>query len=87
MECDNLRGITLLSITSKVLCSIIIERIRTAVDEHLRKEQAGFPKGRGSTRQIFVLRNIIEHCYEWKDTLYLNFIDFEKAFDSVHRES
>ena len=57
------------------------------MDEHLRKEQAGFPKGRGSTRQIFVLRNNIEHCYEWKDTLYLNFIDFEKAFDSVHRES
>lgn len=29
--------------------------------------------------------NIIEQCMEWKVSLQLNFIDFEKAFDSVHR--
>ena len=32
------------------------------------------------------MRNIIEQVNEWQATLYLNFIDFEKAFDSVHRE-
>ena len=37
--------------------------------------------------QIFALRNIIEQCLEWKTPLYMNFIDFRKAFDSVHRES
>ena len=37
--------------------------------------------------QIFTLRNIIKQCAEWQATVYLNFIDYEKAFDSIHRES
>ena len=37
--------------------------------------------------QIFILRNIIEQVAEWQSTLYITFVDFEKAFDSVHRES
>ena len=48
---------------------------------------AGFRKGRGCTDQIFVLRNIIEQCSEWQRELYINFVDFQKAFDSLHRES
>ena len=32
------------------------------------------------------LGNIIEQCTEWQRQLYINFVDFEKAFDSVHRE-
>ena len=33
------------------------------------------------------MRNIIEQCTEWQRQLYINFVDFEKAFDSIHRES
>ena len=33
------------------------------------------------------MRNIKEQQNECLATLYLNFIDFEKAFDSAHRES
>jgi hypothetical protein len=61
--------------------------ISKAVDDNLSKEQAGFRKGRGCTDQIFVLRNIIEQCSEWQRKLYINFVDFQKAFDSLHRES
>ncbi|XP_073670675.1 uncharacterized protein [Paramisgurnus dabryanus] len=86
-NCNNWRGITLLSIPSKILAKIIIQRLSDAVDQHLRKEQAGFRKGRGCTDQIFVLRNIIEQCTEWQRQLYINFVDFEKAFDSIHRDS
>ena len=49
------------------------------------KTQAGFRSGRGTTEQIFILRNILEQVNEWQATLYINFVDFEKAFDSVHR--
>ena len=52
-----------------------------------RKEQAGYRRERGTTEQVFILRNIIEQVNEWQTTLYLNFIDFEKAFHSVRRES
>ena len=86
-NCNNWRGITLLSIPSKILSKIIIQRISEAVDQQLRNEQAGFRKGRGCSDQIFVLRNIIEQSTEWQRQLYINFVDFEKAFDSIHRDS
>ena len=86
-NCDNWRGITLLSIPSKVFCRILLGRIDKALNSKLREEQAGFRRGRGCVDQIFALRNIIEQCLEWKTPLYMNFIDFRKAFDSVHRES
>ena len=39
------------------------------------------------TEQIFVLRNIIEQVAEWNSSLYLCFVDYEKAFDSIHRDT
>lgn len=86
-DCNNWRGITLLSVPSKILAKIIIGRMSEAVDNALRNEQAGFRKQRGCIDQIFALRNIIEQCTEWQRQLYVNFVDFEKAFDSIHRDS
>ncbi len=43
--------------------------------------------GRSCTEWIFTLRNIIEQSAEWQRQLHVNFIDSEKAFDSVHRDS
>ena len=59
-ECDNWHGITLLSVPGKVFCSILLERIRVAVDSQLRQEQAGFRRGRWCNDQIFTLRQVIE---------------------------
>ncbi|KAJ8397554.1 hypothetical protein AAFF_G00438300 [Aldrovandia affinis] len=86
-DCNNWRGITLLSIPGKVFCSVLLQRLKTEVDNILREEQAGFRKGRSCSKQIFTLRNIIEQCLELQTTLIINYIDFKKAFDSVHRES
>ncbi|CAH8865513.1 unnamed protein product [Trichobilharzia szidati] len=76
----------LLSIPSKILSRIILERIKHALDEKLRPEQAGFRRNKSCIDQIATLRIIIEQSLEWQSPLYLNFIDFEKAFDSVDRE-
>ena len=62
--CDNSRGITLISIPSKVFCRVILNRIRMNVDQRIREEQAGFTAERGCSDQIFVLRNIVEQCIE-----------------------
>ena len=83
-ECGNWRGINLLSVPGKIFCRVMLHRIKTSLDKILREEQAGFRPGRSCTDQIFVLRTIIEQSIEWNSSLYLNFIDFEKAFDSVH---
>ena len=84
--CKNWRGIMLLSMASKVFCRVILERIKTALDEKLREEQAGFWAGRSCMDQIATLRIIVEQSIEWQSSLYINFIDFEKAFDSISRD-
>jgi hypothetical protein len=85
-KCDNSRGISLLSIPGKVFCRVIMERIRKGVEQRLRNEQAAYRKGHGTAEQIFVLRNVVEQSIEWQAPLYINFIDFRKAFDSIIRE-
>jgi len=85
--CGNWRGITLMSTIAKVMGRILIMRIAAGTDAELRKEQAGFRKGRSTTEQIFVLRNIVEQVVEWNSSLYLCFVDYEKAFDSIHRST
>lgn len=61
---NNWRGITLLSVPGKVLCTVLLERLRDAVDEGLREQRAGFRKRRSCCKQSFILRNIIEQCTE-----------------------
>jgi len=54
-------------------------------DNQLRDQQAGFRKDRSCTDQIATLRIIVEQPLEYSSSLYINFIDYEKAFDSVDR--
>ena len=75
-DCNNWRGITLLSVPSKIFCKVILQRITQAVDDLLRNKQSGFRKGRGCTENIFTPRNILEQCTEWNRELYVNFIDY-----------
>ena len=82
----NWRGITLLSVPSKVFTRILLDRMKGALDKKLREEQAGFRKNKSCTDHIATLRIIIEQSIEWQSPLYINFIDFEKAFDSVDRD-
>ena len=87
-RCDNfIRGITLLSVHGKVLNRFILERMKGEVDKTLREEQAGFRKDRSCTDQIATLRIIVEQSIEWNSSLYVNFVDYEKAFDSLDRET
>ena len=86
-ECSNYRGIMLLSVPGKVFNRILLERIKEAVDPKLRDQQAGFRRNRSCADQIATLRIIVEQTSEWNSPLYINFIDYEKAFDSVDRET
>ena len=84
-KCENWRGITLLSVTSKILTRIMLERLKKSLDKVLRKNQAGFRARRSCTDHIVTLRNIIEQSQEFNTKLYAVFIDFERAFDSLDR--
>ena len=79
---SNYRGITLLSIPGKVFNRVLLNRMKDAVDPQLRDQQADFRKDRSCTDQIATLRIILEQLREWNSPFYVNFIDYEKAFDS-----
>jgi len=49
----------------------------------LRKEQAGFRHNRSCIDQINTLRVIIEQSFEFRSPLYMRFVDYQRAFDSL----
>lgn len=87
----NYRGISLLSILSKVFTSIINQRLYMWAEEEskLCEEQAGFRKRYATTDHIFTLTSIIKQSLYGNKTgkLYVCFVDFMKAFDTVNRDS
>ena len=86
-DCSNCRGIMLLSTPGKVLNRVLLERMKEAADPKLRDQQAGFQRNRSCADQTASLRIIVEQSLEWNSPLYINFIDYEKAFDGVDRET
>ena len=85
--CGNWRSLTLMSVPAKCLGRCLIRRFGDDIDKMLRREQAGFRPRHDTEEQIFILRNIIEQSLECNTELYMVFVDYEKAFDSIDRET
>ena len=84
--CNNNRGITLLDLSEKAFFTILLLRVKDAVDLKMRENQASFRKGRSCQDQIFSLNQLIEKCLDQQLPCLINFIDFKPALiDSVHR--
>ena len=82
---DNYRGITLTAIAAKIYNSMLLNRIQPTLEKILRKNQNGFRKNRSTTGQILTVRRIIEGVKDQNIPAVLLFVDFSKAFDSIHR--
>lgn len=85
LVCDNYRGISLLCHAEKLVATIILHRIRPRTEEILSEAQAGFRSGRSTIDQLLSLRLIAEKYQEYDKDLYICYVDFQKAFDSVWR--
>ena len=55
------------------------------LERGLRKEQAGFCHSRSCIDQINTLTVIIEQSLEFQSPLYMLFVDYQRAFDSLNR--
>lgn len=86
-DCKNWRGITLLNSIYKILAGLILNRIADSLEPKLLKEQAGFRPGRSCVDHINALRLIVEQSTEFRSPLYLVFVDFERAFDTLNHQS
>ena len=84
--CSNERTIALISHGSKILLKIIAERMKIKLQEEVSEEQCGFRPGKGTRNQILNLKMIIEKNRERGQDLFLCFIDYSKAFDTVVHE-
>ncbi len=85
---NNYRGITLLSIFSKIFTYIVNKRLVLWADtmDKINEEQAGFREGYSTVDNIFILQTIVQKYLSTKGgKFYALFVDFSKAFDSVNR--
>jgi len=79
-QCENYRTIALVSHASKNLLWIILEKIQVKTETEIADEQAGFRQGRD---HITNLRILMHKARDHQQPLYVCFMDFKKAFDSV----
>ena len=84
---NDFRGISLMSIVTKVYNRMLLNRIYDPIDTVLRPFQAGFRKSRSCAEQIHILRRVIETFHQRQLPMIATFIDFKKAFDSVDRDT
>jgi hypothetical protein len=84
---DNYRGISLLSVLSKVFTNILNGRLTKWCEENsvINDVQAGFRRGRSTIDHIFTLNAAVEKHLLKNTKLYVAFIDFRKAYDTVNR--
>ena len=85
-DIKNYRPITLTSNIGKMFMKLLNNRLEKILDEAQPPEQAGFRRGYSTCEHLHSINIIIEKAKEYKFDIYLAFIDFEKAFDSVHQE-
>eukprot|EP00798_Chlamydomonas_sp_ICE-L_P006783 gene6783-biopygen2694 len=84
---DNYRGISLLSVCSKVYTNVLIDRLKPTIEPTLHEAQCGFRASRGCADQLFTMRRICELSKARRAPLFAAFVDYRKAFDSVNREA
>ena len=66
-------------------CSLLRNRIEPKIDNILKKKQNCFRRNRATTSQILTIRRILKGVWAKNLQATLLFVDFTKAFDSIHR--
>ena len=85
-DCNNYRGISLLSIVGKLFARIILRRLQVLAERINPESQCGFRSKRSTVDMIFSQRQLQKKFRKQNQPLYLAFIDLTKAFDLVSRD-
>ena len=85
---DNYRGITLNSCLSKLFTKIMNDRLDKYIEDNnlIDYNQIGFRKDFRASDHVFVIKTLIEKYLSTGKRLYMCFIDFKKAYDTIWRE-
>ena len=85
LDPSNYRGITISSCVGKLFNSILNNRLSNFLNVNgiLCDEQIGFRKGHRPADHMLIVKSLIEKYKKQRKKLFLCFIDFKKAYDSV----
>ena len=83
----NYRPISLLNAIYKLFAAMLQARLATQHDHNLRKTQYGFRANRGTVHPLSILRRSMEWAEMTSHPLYLLFLDWKQAFDSIDHNS
>lgn len=82
-DLKNYRPLSMLCGLYKVYMDIITRRIDHQLESEQQVEQTGFRRNFSTNDNIFTLKQLIHQSEVYNFSLFLLFLDFEKAYDSV----
>ena len=82
---DNQRGIAKTCSSARLFNNVLFSRLKPIIDPQLSQCQSGCHAGRSTTEQVIALRCVFDACRVTNMTASLVFVDFQKAFDTLHR--
>jgi exonuclease III len=83
-DAGNWRGISLMPHLTKLYDRLLMHRLRDAIDDLLHASQNGFRQNRGCPQHAMTLSLLADVARTQDYPLHGCFVDFMKAFDSVH---
>jgi hypothetical protein len=83
---QNWRPISLLNTDYKILAKLLALRLQPILPDIINGDQSAYIKGRNITDNIRLVWDVIDVTALTKKQLFILFIDFEKAFDTVSHE-
>ena len=78
-------GIILNLVVAKAYNKMILNRIKSGINHKFRINQNGFRNNRSKNGHILAIRILLEGVKKKNLPALFTFIDFKKAFDTVHR--
>ena len=84
---DNYRGLAIAPVISKLYCMILLQRLETHMikTKVISPSQIGFTKGFRASDHVYLLKTLVTKVLKHKKKLYVAFVDFKKAYDTVDR--
>lgn len=80
---ENYRPISILPNLYKLFTKILQQKIEKQINNDQTHEQAGFRPSYSTTDHLHAINLLLEKCQEFGINLYLGFVDYSKAFDSL----